>query len=315
MSSNLDLIHPELRAAGNFIPRFSFNRWNLPLMRLATKLAPLTKTSTDLSIENAHIPSQGKKIRVRIYKAKTAVTPMPGLVWIHGGGFIIGTPEMDDAFMIQLVQELGIAVVSVDYRLAPEHPFPTPLEDCYCALKWTHAQAQMLGIDPDRIAIGEESAGGGLAASLAQLAVDHCEVSPIFQLLVYPMLDDRTVICPGIENQECMTWSQESNRFGWESYLNQKCGAEAVPPYAAAARREDLRGLPPAWIGVGTLDLFYQENAVYAQRLKESGVACEFVTVPGAFHGFDVAGTRLQVVRDFRNSQIAALKRYLFPDL
>jgi acetyl esterase/lipase len=150
-----------------------------------------------------------------------------------------------------------------------------------------------------------------LAAALAQVARDRHEITPAFQLLVYPMLDDRTSLRTDLITQGHYIWNQASNRFGWESYLGKPCGSAEVPRYAVPARREDLAGLPPAWIGVGTLDLFHDEDVAYARRLQDCGVVCELVVVPGAFHGFDMGPTKLQVVQDFRNSQVAALKRYL----
>jgi acetyl esterase/lipase len=152
-----------------------------------------------------------------------------------------------------------------------------------------------------------------LAAALAQLAEDRQDTRLVFQLLVYPMLDDRTVLREDIDDSSTVVWDQKSNRFGWESYLGQKCGAECVPEYSVPARRHDLSGLPPAWIGVGTLDLFFDESVAYAQRLEACGVKCEVETVSGAFHGFDVFDHTLPIVQKFRESQISALKRHLFP--
>jgi acetyl esterase/lipase len=167
-------------------------------------------------------------------------------------------------------------------------------------------------VDEKRIAVGGASAGGGLAAALAQLAHDQREVGPVFQLLLYPMLDDRTALRPDLDDGSNVTWNQESNRYGWESYLGRKCGEQDLPEYAVPARRRDLSGLPPAWIGVGTVDLFHDEAVAYAQRLRECGVKCELQIVPGAFHGFDVFDPQPQVVQDFRRSQISALRRIFF---
>jgi acetyl esterase/lipase len=175
------------------------------------------------------------------------------------------------------------------------------------------SHSRELGTDANRIAIGGNSAGGGLAAALVQLVHDRKEIKPVFQLLVYPMLDDRTVLRTDIDDSSNITWSQKNNRFGWESYLRQECGADDVPVYSVPARREDLSGLPPAWVGVGSLDIFHDEDAAYAQRLKECGVACEFDVIPGAFHGFDVFDPQVPIVQDFRKSQMAALKKYLSP--
>jgi acetyl esterase/lipase len=316
MAADRDLIHPDLRRASKIMPHFTFNQRNFRIVRTLTNLQPVIKIPNDVQVDNIHIPGEDQKhhIRLRVYKSKKAVPPVPALVWIHGGGLIIGNPEMDDRCCVQFVQELGITIFSIDYGLAPERPFPEPLDDCHTALKWIHSHAQTMNIDPNRIAIGGESAGGGLAAALIQLVHDRDEVNPIFQMLEYPMLDDRSSIIPDLPNQELMAWSQDSNRFGWESYLQQSCGAENVPPYSVAGRREDLTGLPPAWIGVGTLDLFYQEDVAYSQKLKACGVDCDLVVIPGAFHGFDFADHQAQIVKDFRKLQIAALKKHLFPE-
>ena len=250
-------------------------------------------------------------IRIRLYQPQAAAPQAPALLWMHGGGFIIGAPEQDDTYVVPFIQEIGMLVVSVDYRLAPEHPFPAPLEDCYAALQWLSAGASRLGIDPGQIVIGGNSAGAGLAAALAQLAYDRGEVHPIFQLLIYPMLDDRTAVRKDIDPKANPVWNNASNRFGWEAYLNQPCGAETVPAGSVPARRANLSGLPPAWIGIGTNDLFYDEAAAYARRLTEAGIACELVTVPGAFHAFDIFDPAMQAVKDFRQSQVQALTHAL----
>lgn len=316
MARDLDSIHPELRPVAKIMPPFSFNRSNLWLTRLLTNLQPKPKIPSNIQIDNLFIQSQdlNHKLRLRIYQSITSVSSAPGLVWMHGGGFILGKPEMDEPLLISLAQELNIKIVSVDYRYAPEHPFPTPLDDCYTALQWVHSQAQTMGIDPTRIAIGGKSAGGGLAATLIQLAHDRQEVKPIFQMLIYPMLDDRSSIRSDLANKEWPTWSQASNQFGWESYLQQKCGSENLPAYSVASRREDLSGFPPAWISVGTLDLFYEEVVGYAQKLQNCGVDCELVVIPGVFHGFDVFSQKIQIAKGFRKLQIAALKKYLIQE-
>jgi acetyl esterase/lipase len=187
------------------------------------------------------------------------------------------------------------------------------LDDSHAALTWVASQSQQLGVDAKRIAVGGASAGGGLAAALVQLVHDRQELEPIFQLLVYPMLDDRTVLRADIDDRNNVTWTQANNRFGWESYLDKECGRDDVPAYSVPARRKDLSGLPPTWIGVGSLDMFHDEDAAYGQRLTECGVECDMVIVPGAFHGFDVFDPYLPVVQDFRRSQITALRKHLCP--
>jgi acetyl esterase/lipase len=314
MKDKFSKIHPELQRAARKAPAISCSNKNLWLVRLLMRLMPTPKTP-GVFVENIHVPGQDDRtrIRLRVYKPKSVAQPTPVLVWLHGGGYVMGRPEIDDVCCAQYVRESGITIVSVDYRYAPKHPFPAGLEDSYSALKWVESHSQELGVDAKRIAIGGESAGGGLAASLVQPAHDRQEIKPVFQLLVYPMLDDRTVLRTDVGDSSSLIWNQNSNRFGWESYLGKKCGAGDVPEYSVPARREDLSGLPQAWIGVGTVDLFHDEDMAYAQRLKRCGVECEIYAVPGAFHGFDIFAPQVSIVRDFRKSQISALKRSLFP--
>ena len=308
-------IHPELQQATKWAPKFTFSSRNLGLVRLLIRLVTASRTPKDISVQNVYIPGQDgrAKVRLRVYRPRSIATPTPALLWLHGGGYVMGRPEMDDRACGGYVRELGIAVVSVDYRIAPKDPFPAALDDSYSALKWVTSHVQKLGVDAKRIAVGGASAGGGLAAALVQLARDRREITPVFQLLVYPMLDDRTVLRTDLDERNTVAWNQESNRFGWESYLGRKCGAESVPEYAVPARRQDLSGLPQAWIGVGTLDLFHDEGVAYARKLEKWGVECEIVVVPGAFHGFDLFAPKAPVVQQFKRSQISALERCLFP--
>ncbi len=313
MPRDLSPVHPELRHRVQNFPRIPFNRWTvLPIQWLA-RFQPKSQVPDDIQVDQRFAQSRDlkHKIRLRVYKPQTLTTSVPVLLWLHGGGLVIGTPEQNDRPMFNLVRELGIVVVSVDYRLAPQYPFPTPLNDCHDSLKWVHANAETLAIDPNRIAIGGESAGGGLAASLVQRVYDERQIHPKFQLLVYPMLDDRSALRADVPHADLLTWSPKNNRFGWEAYLAKACGSENLPSYAVPARREDLTGLPPAWIGVGTLDLFYDEILAYAQKLRDYGVECDLDVIAGAFHGFDQFDHDLPVVQAFRQSQIAALSKHL----
>lgn len=307
-------IHPDLQAIVKRTPPLKFNKTTIRIINTVMSFMPAPKTPRSMNVKNIFIPRQEDptRIRLRVYQPISSPAPTPVLVWFHGGGYLIGNPEMDDSQCAQFVQELGISIVSVDYRLAPKHPFPAALEDGYAAMHWVLSNARELGVDGNLLAIGGASAGGGLAAALAQLAHDRQEIQPVFQLLVYPMLDDRTALRADIDDRENVTWSQASNRFGWESYLGRECGAPEVPVHAVPSRREDLSGLPSAWIGVGSLDIFHDEDLAYAQKLKDCGVACETVVVPGAFHGFDRFSSKLSIVRDFQASQMAALKKFLW---
>jgi acetyl esterase/lipase len=250
-------------------------------------------------------------VTLHLYEPVGRQRPSGVLYWIHGGGFVIGSAVMGQSFGGRVAQELGVLVVSVEYRLAPDHPFPAPLEDCYTGLAWVHEHADELGVDPTRIAVGGESAGGGLAATLAQLAHDRGEVPLCFQLLVYPMADDRTVVRADHGRTGRVGWDPASNRFGWTSYLGHPPGTDTVAPYAVTARRADLTGLPPAWIGVGDIDLFHDEDLEYAERLRAAGVPVDLVVVPGMPHGADVLMPQAPQMVAFNDAKLAALRRAL----
>jgi acetyl esterase/lipase len=242
-------------------------------------------------------------VGVRLFRPVGVTEPGPALLWIHGGGYVLGTAQIDDGLCRRFSRRLGITVASVDYRLAPEHPYPIPLEDCYAALTWL---AGLPAVQQDRVAIAGASAGGGLTAALALLARDRAEITPAFQVLVYPMLDDRS--SAGVENSGHRLWNARSNHFGWEAYLGSADRQVAVP-----ARRDDLNGLPPAWLGVGTHDLFHDEDLVYAERLTAAGVPCHVEIVPGAFHGFDQIASKAAVSQRFFESQCDSLRAALAP--
>ena len=288
-------IHPDLRRVARFAPRQIVYPWSLPLLRRL----PVANRSSDDGVDVVDLPSGAG---ARLYRPTAAAAPTAALLWIHGGGYLLGGPEQDDALCRRYVQRLGIVVAAARYRLAPEHPYPIPLEDCYTVLTWL---AGLPGVDADRIAIGGASAGGGLTAALSFLARDRGEVSPVLQVLSYPMLDDRTV-GPELDKPGFRLWNTRSNRFGWTSYLGGADPAVAVP-----ARRTDLAGLAPAWLGVGTLDLFCAEDLAYAARLNAAGVECEVHEVPGAFHGFDGLAPKSAVSQAYFDSTCASLRRAL----
>jgi len=288
--------HRDLARFARFLPRKIVTPTNLALLQ---RMTALTDRRVPPGVEVLTLTSG---VGVRLYRPSGVSSPGPALLWIHGGGYVIGSASQDDVLCRRFASTLGVTVASVEYRLAPRHPYPAGLEDCYAALTWL---AGLPAVDPGRVAIGGASAGGGLAAALALLARDRGEVPLAAQLLVYPMLDDRSV-GPQLDDPGHRLWTQESNRFGWSAYL----GA-ADPEVAVPARRDDLSGLPPAWIGVGTLDLFHDEDLAYAQRLRAAGVPCDVEVVQGAFHGFDGVAPKTAVSRAFFDSQCAALRRAL----
>ena len=234
----------------------------------------------------------------------------PGFLWIHGGGYVVGDVELDDLLCRQLALAGETVVTSVNYRLAPEYPYPVPLEDCYVTLKWMMAQANELQIDRSRICIGGASAGGGLAAGLALLARDRAEIELAWQLLLYPMIDDRNTELPSETLSETLIWTRKNNRAGWQAYLGHEPGSKNVEPYAAAARADNLEGLPPAFLGTGDLDLFAEDSLNYAQKLVAAGVPTEVHMYSGAPHAFDgIVAPEADISQKFRNDILWAFRR------
>ncbi len=330
--------------------------------------------STDACGDSTTLPppaSGAPPLTLRCYQPRAARgEPRPALLWCHGGGFMFGELSWDDKRCQQLALALDCLVVAVDYRLAPEQPFPAALEDGYAALCWMADHAASLGIDRSRIAVAGASAGGGLAAGLALLARDCGQPSVCFQLLLYPMLDDRTVLAPTTldtsaqdscaQNSPASTpvntsvcaaalptaiptslptsltttpgWSLEENTAGWQCYLGvrstlqssvlaanpraanavQDGAPSAVSAYAAPSRATDLSALPPAFIAVGSIDLFYGECCDYAARLQQAGVAVELQCYANAFHGFDSWASASNTAKRCWAEQCAALQQAFY---
>ncbi len=300
----VDLRSPLLLVLGGA----SFTKWNLPLLRrvFGRSSAPgpnVTAAWRTLDGETT--------VRALVVSPEVADVPRPAVLHFHSGGMIVGAPQLEAATMGMLARELGAVVVSPDYRLAPEHRFPAASDDCMAALRWMRAHADELGIDPQRIALAGASAGGGFVATTAQRA--HDEGIPLrAQAIVYGVLDDRTALVDDHSGRGRFIYSPESIRFGWRAFLGCEPGAtDAVPEYAAAARRGNLSGLPPAWIGVGELDALYPENVAYAQRLRDAGVPVELVTVPGMYHGADGFAPNAPAMQAFTESMVSHLRAHL----
>lgn len=256
-------------------------------------------------------PDGAPDITLSIYAPRASPGTLPCIYHIHGGGFVGGGAAQLTPLHIPLAHDLGCVIVSVDYRLAPEHRFPAAIEDCYAGLCWVFENAAALNIDPARIGLMGESAGGGLAAALALLARDRGRYTLAFQHLIYPMLDDRTctAAAPNPVAGEFI-WTPHNNAYGWAALLGHPPGAADVSPYAAPARARDLANLPATFIACPTLDLFIDENLDYAHRLMRAGVAVEFHVYPGGFHGFDIFGDAPVSLRARRDSR-EALRRAL----
>jgi acetyl esterase/lipase len=298
------------------LPPLNPTRESLPQIRAmfnemtAQMLAALPE-SPDISVSERHIPGpQGAPdVRVLVSLPKNASTPTPALLWMHGGGYLWDNADRAYPLIKGIIAATGCAVVAVDYRLAPETPHPGPVEDCYAALKWFYTHAEELGVDASCIAIDGESAGAGLAAALALLTRDRGEVPLLFQLLMYPMLDDHTTKTTDLHPYTGeYIWTVDDNRFAWTAYLGQEPGRANISPYAAASRHERLEGLPPAFIGVGALDLFVEEDLEYARQLMRAGVPTELHVYPGALHMFLLA-ENARVAQAFTRDYLNALTR------
>jgi len=264
--------------------------WSDPAAERARRAAmappPNVPEGVDWADHQAPGAAGDPEVTFRMYRPAGASGALPLVYWIHGGGYLGGSYEGSNDTNGEWARDLGCAVASVEYRLAPEHPYPAPLEDCYAALKHIVTNASEFGVDASRVIIAGGSAGGGLCAGLALLIRDRGEFSVTHQVLIYPMVDDRRQ--RGSHGWSTWVWTKESNHIGWSAYLGRLFDTDEVPIYAAASRAGDLSGLPAAYVMVGALDLFYDEDIDYASRLVAAGVPTELHVYPGAPHGFDV---------------------------
>ena len=290
------LIHPQLRWQFRWAPSLPVaNKPLIAMTRVALKTLSHYRLPTGVTREVIEFAQGGA---VEIYTPAERSSD-GALLWIHGGGLVLDRTGLDNRSCIETARALGIVVVSVTYRLAPEHPFPVPLHDCVRAWDWLQENAEKRGIDPQRLAIGGQSAGGGLTASLVQLLHDRGGIQPVAQWLFCPMLDDRTAQCSDLQATRYPIWDNRSNRAAWRAYLGAAAGADETPDYAVPARREVLTGLPATWIGTGDVELFYDENVRYADALRAQGVAVEHDVVAGAIHAFEMLAYRTEVAKQY----------------
>ncbi|WP_248239755.1 alpha/beta hydrolase [Microbacterium kunmingense] len=279
---DLDRVDPELRAATRRVrlPDVS-RRWIRSPLRFVTRVMPVPRIE-GVRVDVRRVGAQ----RLRVYRPQER-SGEAVLLWVHGGGLLFGDARQDERLCADTARDLGIVVVSANYRFAPDHPFPAAHDDVYAAWGWLKAEAGRLGVDPARVVLGGESAGGGLAAGVAQRLRDEGGVQPIGQWLFAPMIDDRTAADRSLDALDHAVWNNRHNRVGWTAYLGGPAGGGSVPPYAAPARREDLTGLPPTYLAVGDIELFFAEVQGYAQRLAAAGVPTTLDVVPGGPHGFE----------------------------
>jgi acetyl esterase/lipase len=288
--STRHLVDPELLSTLDAFPPMTLSTETLTMIRAAIPQMMATRALPDLPVSSSilHIPSgdAGRDIRCLLIQPVKSLGNMPAILHFHGGGHVLGVPEMDQPELMAWAAALGCLVLSVDYRLAPETPFPGPMDDGYAALRWLNEQASALGVNVDKIAVSGGSAGGAMAASLCLMARDRGVYKIAFQHLEAPRLDDR-LAAP--ENANPFTgefiWTRANSTFCRDAYL----GENTANPYGSAARADALSGLPPACIAVGALDLFVDECLAYAARLIRAGVPVELLVYPGCYHGFKMA--------------------------
>lgn len=304
-------VAPELRAAARQIQAMVAAMPPIAQAYTHMRAGPQPPPATDIPFAERRIPGAAGQPPVTIYviNAKPG-TRRPAILHTHGGGYIVGSARGSILQCQDIARQLDCAIVTVEYRLAPETTYAGSVADNHAALLWLHAHAATLGADPARIAVLGESAGGGHAALLALMARDRRSVPLCAQVLIYPMLDDRTgstrAVPPFIGR---IGWDTPANIFGWKSFLGQAPGGAVVPAAGVPARVGDLSGLPPTFIGVGSVDLFVDENVDYARRLIATGVPTELVVTPGAFHGFDAVAPDTGLAKRFTAAKIAALRR------
>ncbi|GAA2628210.1 MULTISPECIES: alpha/beta hydrolase [Streptomyces] len=262
--------------------------------------------------EVAELRVPGRDVTLVSARPAGAAGPLPLLYYMHGGGMVMGNaPSVLPQLLREWALPLGLAVISVEYGLAPRAQYPEPVEDCYAGLVWAAGHAAELGIDADRIVIGGKSAGGGLAAALALLTRDRGGPAPIGQLLLCPMLDDRGTSFSSRQMDGIDVWDRTSNATGWKALLGDRFGAEDLPAYAAPARATDLSGLPPAYIDVGSAETFRDEDVSYADAIWRAGGQAELHVWPGAFHGFDSLAPEAALSQDARDARTRWLRRVL----
>lgn len=296
-----DMVAPGLKPYLDAKPPRVIDSESLPALRKALTIPPEKLPKNDrVNVRNEILPSG---LRVRVYTPKTEKAKYPALLWIHGGGYIMGTPEGNEDLSLRIADELGFIVVAPDYRLAPEYPYPAGIDDCYEALVW---MTENLPVRKDRVAVAGQSAGGGLTAAVALMARDKKYPAIHFHMPLYPMLDCRNVTPSSHQINDHRAWCRDFNITAWGMYLAGVSGN--IPAYASPTMAKDLSGLPPAYIMVGMLDPFRDEAIEYAQRLMQAGVPVELHVIPGVTHGFEAIFTDAEISVKAVNEYVNALK-------
>lgn len=300
-------VHRELRRGLELLPPLQ-----LPDDLAAVRQTPIPPTgkSPFVHIQEHYITgADSNEMLIKIYEpTERDGQKLPALLWLHGGGYVLGHPNGEDFICEGFVQTANCVVMSPEYRLAPEHPYPAAIEDCYAALEWLASTADEWNIDLSRVAIGGASAGGGLVAALSLLARDKGGPAICFQMPLYPMIDDRNVTPSSHEITDSRVWNHANNAAAWKMYLGEHANGD-ISPYAAPRRAKSLAGLPPTYTCVGQLDPFRDETLEYVTRLAQAGVDVEFHLYPGGFHAFEHVVPEAEISQRAKEGYMNALKR------
>jgi acetyl esterase/lipase len=279
--------------------------------RMFDYVAAQREPAEEVEVEHYSLPAaDGTLLEAGWYHRPAGKPPGSAALYLHGGGMIFSLEHIGDMYDVavrEYVASSGVPMLVVDYRVAPEHPHPTPVEDCYAALRWLAENAPTLGFAPARLAVMGDSAGGGLAAGVGLMARDRGGPAIAQQLLIYPMLDDRTST-PDPQLLPFLTWTYDDNITGWGALLGDSAGTDRVSQYAAPARADDVTGLPPTYIDTGDLDIFRDEDLTYARRLSDAGVPTELHLHPGCPHAFEALASRADVSRRAINDRLRRLR-------
>lgn len=292
-------VNRELVVTGRLIQTFvpSFSEGTLPIARSLMNLIKGT-CKVDLLYEERFIKREDDSLlRVCVYKSIDTKENAPVVLWMHGGGYGLGIPEMNEKFYKRMIDETGVVIIAPDYTLSFEKPYPAAIDDCYLALKWIKHNANELGINKNQIMIGGESAGGGLTAALSLMARDKKEVNISFQMPLYPMIDDRMIFPSTLDNNDPV-WDSKSNQVAWKTYLGELFGTDDVPTYASAMREIDFSDLPPTITYVGSLEVFKDETLEYVDRLLKAEIEVYFQLYEGCYHSFDMLNSNTVIANE-----------------
>lgn len=312
-------VAPELRHYAK-IARYAPNPYLSPTvlrLKLFRERFKRGRWPEDLNVEQTVIPRpDGSPLRLVVARPQTPKPLATGVLWLHGGGYLVGLPESDFSFMRDILAATNAVIVAPDYRRSSTAPFPAALNDAYLALQWLHGSAAALGVNPNQLFVGGESAGGGLAAALSFYARDQHEIPIAFQTPLYPMLDDRPTASS--RDNDAPIWDTVNNQAAWQKYLGDLYGTADISPYAAPARATSFAGLPPTYSYVGSIEPFYAETLTYIKNLRDAGGIARADVYPGAFHGFDLVAPNSQIAKlartNFRNALRYAADHYFTDD-